>query len=443
MTEDYWKNIAVIGAAGKMGKGIALILLQEMARDELKIKGSLRDSRRKLYLIDTDLNGTYAIKEYLRNQLKTFAERNINELRKGYASNPRLISNGEIIAEFVESAIDLLRHDNALKAAHESQLIFEAAVENVNAKIDIFKTLRRECHADPFYFTNTSSIPISLIDKESDLNHRIVGFHFYNPPPVQKLVEVVESEKISTELHLLAKDVGKRLGKTLVFSQDIAGFIGNGHFIREVAFACDLAQEIATQKPLHEAITEVNDVTKKLLLRPMGIFQLMDYVGIDICDKIAAIMDAYIAGSHLQRELIKKMIKSGNQGGQSVDGFQREGFFQYRHLVPIAIFDDHQGRYLSLEKELSDFQDSDLTWKNLNKDPLKKEKIAQHFMVIAESKSRSAEISRRFLIHSREIAELLINDHVAASMQDVNTVLEMGFFHLYGAEDFYLTTGVR
>ena len=135
------------------------------------------------------------------------------------------------------------------------------------------------------------------------------------PLAVQKLLEVISPTQIDPTLATIAEQLAKRLGKTVVYANDIAGFIGNGHFIRESMFACAKVHELAKDRTLPEAVYTVNKVTQEFLVRPMGLFQLMDYVGLDVCRHIGQIMGSYLPGEALQDSLIDHMVAAGILGG--------------------------------------------------------------------------------------------------------------------------------
>src|SRR6185295_15214336 len=105
------------------------------------------------------------------------------------------------------------------------------------------------CPPDAYFLTNTSSIPISALSQSAELGGRLLGYHFYNPPAVQKLVEVITARNTEPALVELGNELGKLLEKTLVPSHDVAGFIGNGHFIREGLFALERFRELRESWP--------------------------------------------------------------------------------------------------------------------------------------------------------------------------------------------------
>lgn len=436
--EKYLENVAVIGAAGKMGSGIALVLLQEIALAAEKYQKNVR-----LKLIDANEESLTSLKSYLLTQMIKYSEKNIIALREIYKDNMDLVSNREIIDHFVMKAMDFLTLTISLEEVTSATLIFEAIVEDYDVKCQILKTISALCSGETFFLSNTSSIPISSLDKGAELDHRIVGFHFYNPPAIQKLVEIVFPENVNPELAVFADTLASKLKKTAVHSPDVAGFIGNGHFIPEAVYACKRVRELAKTIPLHEAIYLVDKITKDLLLRPMGIFQLIDYVGIDVTQKIAATMRHFLKNDSLQDPLIDQMVENKLLGGQHSNGSQKEGFFKYIKNDPIGYYDFVKLNYANLDSEdwaiklNADpiFHSNHCNWKELSNDKNREIKIQEHFNRLRESNSYIAKIAIEFLDESMKIARSLVEKGTAYSLSDVSTVLKLGFMHLYGPED--------
>lgn len=263
------KECAVIGASGKMGRGIALLLLEEIA---------LQEEKPLLHLIDKDEDA----RVYLRNNLTRFAEKKINQLRSLYADNADLVSNKEMIETFVQEGMDRLRFSTEWQAAKDAEMIFEAIVEKEEEKVALFSFLKGVCSPETVYFTNTSSIPIGSLAKKSGIEGRLIGLHFFNPPPVQKLVEIISPEGVEDEVHRLAKEMAIRFNKVIVESADVAGFISNGFLIRELQMAEEMAKEVGVDR--------VNRMTKETLKRPMGIFTLTNFIGKNVLKEIAYVM---------------------------------------------------------------------------------------------------------------------------------------------------------
>lgn len=417
--KDALKCVAIIGAAGKMGRGIALLLLQEMTID------SIGSSDYRLYLIDSNENAFNDLKAYLKTHLIKYAEKNINFVRSLYDQNPLIISNEDVIKAFVEQGMNLLYFTTAIQEAKDAHLIFEAIIEDIPVKVNLFTSLAKLCQHNTLFLSNTSSIPITLLEEKSGLKGQLIGFHFYNPPHIQRLVEVIYPKHATEEQKKLAAELGKRLKKVLVESKDVAGFIGNGHFIREAAFAAQKVDELAKTMAQTDAIYLVNQVTQDYLLRPMGIFQLLDYVGIDVAKKIGDIMKVKIP-------LIDQMIRAGILGGQFPDGSQKDGFFKYKKNAPTEIYDLKSNSYIPLP-QISLKQD--VNWKQLVHDAHKKEKLKLYFQNLQKQTSKESELAKAFLHHSKQIGQQLVQEGICHTEQDLNLVLENGFYHLYGPND--------
>lgn len=437
------KHVSVIGAGGKMGRGIAALLLLEI----IKIK---KDQNKgfKLILIDQNPELFNPLRTFLKDQALKYAEKNINQLRAFYKNNLNLVSNLEIIQEYVEDVLSIVQFDTSLHHTEHSKLIFEAIAEDVEIKTRTLKSVAAFANREAIFFTNTSSIPIKLLEKNANLTGRLVGFHFYNPPTIQKLVELVFTEETPEETAKIAFSLANRLNKITVKSKDVAGFIGNGYFIREIHFACQVVYDLEKTYTRPEAIWMVNFITQHLLVRPMGIFQLMDFVGLDVCQHICGIMRTYLPDASLTIPLLEDMVRSKHAGGQFPDASQKPGFFEYKDHQPIAIYDPEVQTYRSLEKRWVDLQKNNLklgslellNWKTLTQDPAKSEKIHAYLTKVYNSKSVYGTLCKQFLLNLNKIANLLIDTEVAMSIEDIDKVLTNGFYQLYGVHDLNFIT---
>ena len=435
-------RVAVVGAAGKMGRGISFLLLLEMAKRALETPNGREKYR--LCMIDTNDDALPGLRRYVKTQLLKWAEKNVVYLRDAYKNDPKLISNQEIVTQFVDDAIYLARVNSTLQSASSARLVFEAVGEDPILKEQVYTQLNQICDDQTFFLSNTSSIPISEIASFGALEDRVIGFHFYNPPPVQKLVEIIRPKDVDPELLDLSNELGQALGKTLAYSHDIAGFIGNGHFIRELCFACAKVRELSCEQSLTQSLVIINQITEQYLVRPMGIFQLADYVGIDICSAIAHIMTDHIPAVAFRDELLDLPISHGALGGQYPDGSQKDGFFKYKGHQIDQVLDLEGGGYLPLdpflskaEKILGEKPQNLKSWKQLCRSSEKEVHLARYFEHIFADTSEGAECARAFLLKSRQIAQELVSDGIADTEEEVNTVLEKGFYHLYGPCNHY------
>ncbi|MBA2728498.1 MAG: 3-hydroxyacyl-CoA dehydrogenase family protein [Parachlamydiaceae bacterium] len=440
MSKLHWKKCAVIGAAGKMGRGIALILLLEMAVAEVKETAGIGKNEYRLVLIDINREALDNLKDYLKTHLLKYAEKQINRLREYYQSNALLVSNKEIIDDFLARGMGIVHCTTSLHETAEIPVIFEAVVEDINAKCELYKKIASTHKSTPFILTNTSSIPISVLNAKANLQGRIIGFHLYNPPAVQKLLEIIPLKGGDPDLYALALEVGQALGKRIVVSKDVAGFIGNGHFMREIAYACSLVKELSKSYTLAESIYMVNRVTGDFLLRPMGIFQLIDYVGLDVIQNVGAIMNENISEKTYENDLLHPLLAAGRKGGQHPDGTQKDGFFSYQGKAITGIYDSSHSNYIDLSKNqwqkkcdeiLGNFPEGNIPWSTLSRDANHKQKIEDYLKNLSNCNSTGCNLGNDFLRKSQSIVNQLVDSHVAASKEDVETVLKNGFFHLY------------
>lgn len=380
------KKVAVIGA-GKMGRGIALLLLKTL------------DCR--VVVVDPNPSVREALVPYMK---------------------PLLEKAGQ------HEALSLLEVGKDLELVKGSELIFEATFEDLDLKVDLLRKLD-QLSPGAFYFSNTSSIPIGELNSQAGLGGRIIGFHFYNPPPVQKLLEVITYPSISAELAELATELGNKMGKLIVPSADVAGFIGNGHFIREISYACQKTMELARDCSFEEAVYAVDAITRQRLMRPMGIFQLLDYVGHAVCQNIFAVMNHHIPDLNARCQLL--------------DEVGEKSFFKSEKGEVVAVFSPQSQDYISLDeapwkRERDAFiGTAPLSWKGLSQDETRDAKLEAYFGSLFKDTSAGAEFAKAYLLKSKAIGEELVEAGVAKSVEDVNQVMQTGFAHLYGPVNRY------
>jgi 3-hydroxyacyl-CoA dehydrogenase len=441
--EERLQNVTVLGAAGKMGSGILLLTAVEMADLSL-----LPENRNKTYVlnaVDVSDEALHGLMGYLKTQIRKIAEKKTMLLRNFYADRSDLIENFDIIDEYIFDVLNIVRPVNAMEVAYQSHIIFEAIKEDPALKVKIFAQIKENSKVNPWFFTNTSSIPITEIDEMAKLDGNIIGFHFYNPPAVQKLVELIRSKHTSNELNDFAVTYAKRLKKTLVPSNDYAGFIGNGHFMRDALYGMQEAQKLASSMGYVQAVYAINKVTQDFLIRPMGIFQLIDYVGIEVCSYIMSVMNPYLENEDLHAELLDIMLAQGIKGGQYSSGAQKDGFLKYEKGRPVAIWDIHKQEYVSIadysqavDEKLGTMPTSMKPWKGVNFNKQKDEMLQAIFQEMNQMNSEGALMAKAYNKRSNEIGHLLVNSQVAHSENDVNTVMLTGFFHAYGPINNYL-----
>ena len=229
----------------------------------------------------------------------------------------------------------------------------------------------------------------------------------------------------------------------MVRSRDVAGFIGNGHFVREGLYAAACVARLREELGEPEAIYAVNAVTETGLLRPMGIFQVIDYAGIDVFAAILEVMERCIEGESFPSELFARMVAAGRAGGQRGDGSQKDGFFQYDGRRRAGVYDCAAGEYRPLDDgrlaaagaALGALSETGTDWSEVRAASDPPGLIRAHFQRLAEADGRGAGMALEYAAESRRIAARLVGDGVAASAEDVDTVVTHGFHHLYGPLD--------
>lgn len=439
--EQTLKNVTVLGAAGKMGSGILLLTAVEMA--DLALKNKSQDY--VLYAMDVSVEGLSGLMKYVRTQVQKVAEKKIVQLRGLYADRADLIENGEIIDQYVFDVMNVIRPVTRIEPAYDSYLIFEAIKEDPDLKVRILSQINKNNPNKPWFFTNTSSIPITNLDEKAELGGRIIGFHFYNPPAVQKLVELIKSKQTFKEVEDFALNYAKKLKKVIVPSNDFAGFIGNGHFMRDALHGISEVQKLTKEFSYPEAVYIINKISQEYLIRPMGIFQLIDYVGVDVVQYIMSVMNPYLKDEDLHSDLLDKMITLGVKGGQYSDGSQKDGMLKYEKGKVTGIYNPETKSYEMIagfqekcDEKLGALPASTLPWKALVGSKTKDEILTKYYADLKAMNTLGAKLALDYAKRSKEIGQLLVNSKVALNENDVNTVLLTGFFHAYGPINNYI-----
>jgi 3-hydroxyacyl-CoA dehydrogenase len=442
--DERLQNVSVLGAAGKMGSGILLLAAVEMA--DLSLKPENKGKTFCLNAIDVSHQGLAGLMKYLKDQLRKIAEMKTVALRQLYANRPDLIENEDVIAEYIFDVMNIVRPVTTIESAYQSTVIFEAIIENLNLKNKILSQIFKNNPNKPWFFTNTSSIPIHILDEGAGLQGHILGFHFYNPPAVQRLVELITTDKNPAEMVDFAKLFAKNLKKIIVPSNDKAGFIGNGHFMRDALFGIHEVKKLSSEIPFPQAVYMINKISQDFLIRPMGIFQLIDYVGVDVVKFIMQVMNPHLPDEDLHSDLLDKLFDMGIKGGQNSDGSQKNGILKYEKGKPVAIFDPAAKDYAAIagfqsecDERLGPLPETWKPWKTVNFSKDNKDAILKlYFGKLSGMNTPGAELARKYHSRSNEIGLKLVADKVANNKDDVNTVMLTGFYHAYGPVNDYM-----
>ena len=281
------KNIAVIGS-GTMGNGIAHVFAQ---------------TGYKVSLIDISAPALEKAIATISNNLdRLIAKEKITEADKN-----NTLGN---ITTFTDMSAGVKGCD----------LVVEAATENVDLKLKIFKDLDAVCDANTILATNTSSISITKIAAVTNRADKVIGMHFMNPVPIMKLVEVIRGYNTSDEVTSQIMEMSKDLGKVPVEVNDYPGFIANRilmPMINEAIYS--LYESVA-------GVEEIDTVMKLGMAHPMGPLQLADFIGLDVCLSILNVLyEGFGNPKYAPCPLLVNMVEAGHKGVKSGSGFYSWG----------------------------------------------------------------------------------------------------------------------
>jgi len=277
------KNIAVIGA-GTMGNGIAHVFAQ---------------SNYQVHLIDiSDAAIERGMQTIHKNLDRMVAKERISE-----ADKTATLAN---ITTFTSM-------ENGLKSM---DLVVEAATENSDLKLKIFRQLDELCDPHTILASNTSSISITKIAAVTYRPEKVIGMHFMNPVPIMKLVEIIRGYSTSDEVTSTIMDLSRKLGKTPTEVNDYPGFVANRILMPMIN------ESIETLYNGVAGVKEIDTVMKLGMAHPMGPLQLADFIGLDVCLSILNVMfDGFKNPKYAPCPLLVNMVMAGKLGVKSGEGF--------------------------------------------------------------------------------------------------------------------------
>jgi len=277
------KNITVIGA-GTMGNGIAHVFA---------MKGY------KVILADISEDALLrAIATISKNLGRMVAKEKITEETKN------------------ATLLNITTASQITEAVKNADLVIEAATENIDLKLKIFKTIDENAPEKAILASNTSSISITKIASVTKRPAQVIGMHFMNPVPIMKLVEVIRGYSTTNEVTQTIMELSKKLNKVPVEANDFPGFVSNRilvPMINEAIYA------------LHEGVAgveEIDTVMKLGMAHPMGPLQLADFVGLDVCLAICNVLyKGFGNPKYAPCPLLVNMVTAGKLGRKSGEGF--------------------------------------------------------------------------------------------------------------------------
>jgi 3-hydroxybutyryl-CoA dehydrogenase len=231
-------------------------------------------------------------------------------------STGRALERGKLTAEDRDAILGRISGSTAIAAFAGVDLVIEAATEDPEIKLETFRTLDEITRDEVVLGSNTSSIPIATLGAVTARPDRVIGMHFFNPPPVMGLVELTPSLSTSEETVALARGFGERLGKTVVVAKDHAGFIVNRLVIPYLCAAIRLLDEgFASREDIDTAMTLGMN-------HPMGPLRLADFIGLDTVLQIAEVLHAEFRDpSYAPPPRLQRMVDAGHLGRKSGRGF--------------------------------------------------------------------------------------------------------------------------
>src|SRR6201996_1938880 len=279
------RTVSVIGA-GTMGNGIAHVFAQ---------KGFI------VNLIDTQPH-------QLEKALKTIGQNLDRQAAKGLITEEGKKATLDNITTFSEIAAGVQKAD----------LVVEAATENVEIKLNIFREIDKHAPAGCILATNTSSISITKIASVTQRPASVIGLHFMNPVPVMKLIEIINGYATDAAVTRQMVELAGNLGKIPCVANDYPGFIANRilmPMINEAIYS--LFEGVA-------GVPEIDNIMKLGMAHPMGPLQLADFIGLDVCLSILSVLqEGFGNPKYSPCPLLTNMVTAGYLGVKSGEGFYR------------------------------------------------------------------------------------------------------------------------
>ena len=229
----------------------------------------------------------------------------------------RQVSKGTLTEEEKSATLGRIKGFTSIKEGVENvELVVEAATENVELKLQIFRDIDLFANENTILATNTSSISITKIAAVTNRPEKVIGMHFMNPVPVMKLVEIIRGYSTSDEVTKTIFSISESLQKTPVEVNDYPGFIANRILMPMINEAISSLYEGVA------GVTEIDTVMKLGMAHPMGPLQLADFIGLDVCLAILRVLqDGFGQPKYAPCPLLVNMVTAGKLGVKSGEGF--------------------------------------------------------------------------------------------------------------------------
>lgn len=279
------KNITVVGS-GTMGNGIAHVFAQA------GFQVSMMDIRQ----------------EALDKALATITKNMDRQIAKGALTEEAKLAALANITTFTEMA----------QAVADADLIVEAATENIDLKLKIFRQLDELAPAKAILASNTSSISLTLIASHTKRPGKVIGMHFMNPVPVMRLVEIINGYATEKEVTDTIRDLSTFINKVPCIANDFPGFISNRILMPMINEAILSLQEGVAE------VQDIDTIMKLGMAHPMGPLQLADFIGLDTCLNILNVLHQGFGNpKYAPAILLQNMVQAGYLGVKSGEGFYK------------------------------------------------------------------------------------------------------------------------
>jgi 3-hydroxybutyryl-CoA dehydrogenase len=279
------------------------------------------DEVKKVGVIGAGIMGSGIIEVIARSgQEVVFVEVSDEKVGRGQGavekSTGRAVEKGKLDDDERGAILGRITGGTDLGAVADADLVIEAATEDLDIKLELFQQLDDITREEVVLATNTSSLPIAELAAKTTRPDKVIGMHFFNPPPVLKLLEVIRGLQTSDETLEFARAYGDRVGKTTVLSKDRAGFIVNFLLVPYLNSAVQMYDDgIATKEDIDTAV-------HLGLAHPMGPLTLLDLIGLDTALYISNVLyDEFKDPLYAAPTLLKRMVAAGFLGRKSGRGF--------------------------------------------------------------------------------------------------------------------------
>jgi len=282
---DKIKTVTVIGS-GTMGNGICHVFAQ---------------SGFNVHMMDIN-------QAALDKAIATIGKNMDRQVTKGTLTEDAKNESLSRIATYTDMAI----------AVKDADIVIEAATENIDLKMKIFRDLDAHCPAQAILASNTSSISITRIAAQTKRPNKVIGMHFMNPVPVMKLVEIINGYATDHEVTQTVVNLSKFLGKVPCVVNDYPGFIANRILMPMINEAIISLQEGVA------GVEEIDTIMKLGMAHPMGPLQLADFIGLDTCHSILNVLyTGYGNPKYAPATLLTNMVQAGYLGAKTGEGFYK------------------------------------------------------------------------------------------------------------------------